>query len=104
MKKIIFIFLLFPIVTVSFIGCGKDDDEDWKREGFSCDCDYITYSKNPQVGYSSWVETFRSTWSGWLETDNDCRSYQLDESQSLIGGQTWYSKTMIECDKVPYSW
>jgi len=87
MKFFYFASILF---TISLTGC---------EGGYYCDCDYITFSKNPQVGYNSWVETFRSSWSA-SEIDNDCGSYQLNQSQSKIGGQTWYSKTMIECDKV----
>ena len=78
------------ILVSTLIGCERSH---------YCDCDYVTYSKNPQVGYNNWVETFRTTWSA-SELDNDCGSYKLNDTESNIVGQTWYSKTMIECDKI----
>jgi hypothetical protein len=55
-----------------------------------CDCEYVTYEKNPYT--NGWVETYRSYW------DASCYNEYLGQSvYTDWDGGKWYTKTYIEC-------
>jgi len=78
MKKILYTLLLAPFFFIS--SCEE-----------SCDCDYVVYDSDPTNNYT-WTETYRSSW------DATCEDELMDESTYTISGQSWYSRTEIECN------
>ena len=82
MKKLILIsaLCLFSLASCEDLG-----------ESLRCDCDYVTYDKDPTTNYQ-WKETYRSSW------DITCGDEFLNESQYTDSdGDIWYSETYIEC-------
>jgi hypothetical protein len=76
-KALSFIAILFT--SMMFVSCEE-----------ACDCEYVTYDSDPTNNYN-WTETYRSTW------DASCEDEILDESTYTISGQSWYSRTEIQC-------